>query len=271
MKNLLSSLIYQLRYRLQRVESVTFLFSPDPLASMDAVAYVRVSTDEQNPEGQLQVLKQYSSEKGYNIVKIFEENISGSVPPFERPVFKEMIEFCKENSIRTIVMYDLTRFYRAKSPLEALNLLKILTNSEEFFIDFAREPQIEDPFLKELWDFIKSWFASYERAQISARTKYGMMRLKAQGKLCHRPTILHYFASILFNKDVKKVTKEDVERAKPQFIAIVSKYWYDRRFKKHQIASILRDYESIFRKLYEKYPRAPTSYHAYWKIMSGRV
>jgi outer membrane protein assembly factor BamD (BamD/ComL family) len=101
------------------------------------------------------------------------------------------------------------------------------------------------------------------------RTKYGIMRVKNEGRLYYRPSILHYFASILFNKDISKLTKEDLERAKTQFIAIVSKYWYDKRFKKHQIASILKDYETIFKKLYEKYPQAPTSYQVFWKIMKS--
>ena len=236
---------------------------------MDVVAYVRVSTDEQNPQGQLQVLEQYAKQKGYRIVKVFEENVSGSVPPLERKVFKDMLEFCRKNRINVILMYDLTRFYRAKSPLEALNLLKTLPKEYDVIIDFAREPQIDDPFLKELWDFIKSWFASYERMQISLRTKYGMMRVKNEGKLYYRPTILHYFASTLFDKELKELTKEDLEKAKIQFIAIVSKYWYDKRFKRYQIASILKDYEEIFKKMYKKFPHAPTSYISFYRIMKG--
>ena len=61
-----------------------------------------------------------------------------------------------------------------------------------------------------------------------------------------------------------------MERAKQQFIAIVSKYWYDRRFKRYQIAYILKDYEMIFRKMYERFPKAPMSYNVFWKIMSGK-
>ena len=76
-----------------------------------------------------------------------------------------------------------------------------------------------------------------------------MARLKREGKLYHRPTILHYFTAVLLNKELDEITKEDIEKARTQFIAIVSKYWYDRRFKKHQIASILKDYERIFKKL----------------------
>jgi len=236
---------------------------------MDAVAYIRVSTDEQNPKSQLQVVEQYAREKGYRIVKVFEEHISGGTNPLERPIFKEMLDFCRKNKIDAILMYDITRFYRSPSPTEALSLLEQIT--KEFFVDFAREPEIEDPMLRELWRFIKTWFASFERHQISLRTRAGMARLKREGKLFHRPTILHYFTAVLFNKELHEITKEDVERAKTQFIAIVSKYWHDTRFKKHQIASILRDYERIFKKLYEKYPNAPTSYYAYWKIMSGRI
>ncbi len=83
------------------------------------------------------------------------------------------------------------------------------------------------------------------------------MRVKNEGRLYHRPSILHYFASILFNKDVSELTKEDLERAKTQFITIVSKYWYDKRFKKHQIASILKDYEAIFKKTVQEVSSCP--------------
>jgi len=58
------------------------------------------------------------------------------VSHLERPVFREMLNFCKKNNIRAVVMYDLTRFYRAKNPLEALNLLKEV--SKDVFIDFVR-------------------------------------------------------------------------------------------------------------------------------------
>lgn len=240
-----------------------------------AVVYVRVSTDEQTPKSQLQIVEEYAKSKGYEVVKVFEENISGKTNPFERPKFKEMIDFARKHNIKTILMYDLTRFYRSENPSEAISLLNKLTKREEeggfgFFIDFAKEPEIEDPLLKELWRFIKTWFASYERAMISARTRAGMMRLKSEGKLYHRPTLLHYFASTLFNKDLSELTPEDLKEARVRFVAIVSKYWYDSRFKKHRIAEILKEYEDIFKKMYSRFKDAPTSYHAFWKVMSNR-
>jgi len=53
---------------------------------MKAVVYSRVSTEEQTPESQLQVVLDYADRRGYEVVKIFEENISGSIDPLERPV-----------------------------------------------------------------------------------------------------------------------------------------------------------------------------------------
>ncbi|MET1124719.1 MAG: hypothetical protein ABWW66_05595 [Archaeoglobaceae archaeon] len=107
-------------------------------------------------------------------------------------------------------MYDLTRFYRAESPVEALAKLKEI--SKEILFDFAREPQTDDLMLKELWDFIKSWFSSYERLQRAARTRYGLMRKKAEGLLHHKPTLLHYFAATIFKKDLDELTKEVLKK-----------------------------------------------------------
>ncbi len=94
--------------------------------------------------------------------------------------------------------------------------------------------------------------------------------MKNQGKLYHRPSIIHYFAATLFDKKLEELTQEDLEKAKQQFIAIVSKYWYDRRFKRYQIVHILKDYEIIFGKMYKRFPQAPMSYNVFWKIMSGK-
>lgn len=146
-----------------------------------AVAYTRVSTDEQNPQSQLQVVLDYVKQRGYELVKVFEEHCTGAIPPLSRPVFKEMLEFVKENGVDVIVLYDLTRFYRGESPVRALQMIREIMDDYNVLIEFAREPEIEDPLLKELWLFIKSWFSTYERLQISLRTTYGLRRLKQEG------------------------------------------------------------------------------------------
>ncbi len=79
---------------------------------MKAVIYSRVSTEEQNPRSQLEVVLDYARRRGYEEVRVFEENISSSVNPLERPVFNELLKFVRDVKIDVIVMYDLTRLYR---------------------------------------------------------------------------------------------------------------------------------------------------------------
>ena len=134
-------------------------------------------------------------------------------------------------------------------------------------IDFAREPEIEDPLMRELWLFIKSWFSSYERLQASLRTRYGMARLREEGKLYHRPSLVHYYASWLYNKPLSEVTREELEKAKRQLIAIVKKYWNNPAYKKRHIGKILAERE--LREMYIRYPQAPKSYLAFFRLMQG--
>ncbi|MHC1627886.1 MAG: recombinase family protein [Candidatus Nezhaarchaeales archaeon] len=234
---------------------------------MKAVIYSRVSTEEQDPKSQLTVVLDYAKERGYEIVRVFEEKISGSVDPLERPVFNELIRFVRRNDIQIILMYDLTRFYRAKSPTEALNRLRRIMEEHNVLIDFAREPEIEDPLMRELWLFIKSWFSSYERLQASLRTRYGIARLKNEGKLYHKPTIVHYYAAWLYDKDFTELTKEELERARRQLIAIVKKYFKNPAYKRTQVGSLLAKNE--LREMYIRFPKAPKSYITFYRLMRG--
>jgi len=234
---------------------------------MRAVIYTRVSTEEQNPRAQLEVVLRYCEERGYEVLKIFEENISGAVDPFERPVFKELLDFIENNSVEVLVMYDLTRFYRAASPTEALNRLRKIMEKYNILVDFAREPEIEDPLLRELWLFIKSWFSSYERLQISLRTKYGLMRIKKEGRLYHKPSIVHYYAAWLFNKDLGALSKRELEAAEKQLKTIVGRYWNNPAYKKRKIAEILAENE--LREMYIRFPKAPKSYITFYRLMKS--
>jgi len=235
------------------------------VTTLKAVVYTRVSTDEQNPKSQLEDVLKYADKRGYEVIRVFEENVSGSVDPFDRPVFKQLLTFTKNNGIEIIVMYDLTRFYRAKSPIEALNRLRKIIDEYNVLVDFAKEPEIEDPLMRELWMFLKSWFATYERLQVSIRTKYGMLRVKREGRLYHKPSLVHYYAAWLYNKNVGEVTTDEVLKAEKQLRAIISKYWYSPSIKRTKIMSILAENE--LREMYIRFPEAPKSYISVYRLM----
>ncbi len=193
------------------------------------------------------------------------ENISGAVNPLKRPKFKELLEFIKEKNIGIILMWDMTRFYRASSPTESLMLMKDIMNKYNVVFEFAREPIIEDPILRELWEFIKAWFSSYERLQISMRTKLRLARLKSEGKLYHKPSLIHYYASWLFGKGFKELTKKEFEIARKQLKSIVEKYWNNPAIKKRRIGEILEENE--LREMYIRFPKAPKDYLTFYRLM----
>lgn len=79
-----------------------------------AVIYARVSstTDRQSTDRQVIDLTDYAKRNNLEIVKVFEEHISGAKKNNERPVLRECIEFAEENSIDIILCSELSRLGR---------------------------------------------------------------------------------------------------------------------------------------------------------------
>jgi len=234
---------------------------------MKCVVYLRISTgwEKQNPESQFVEVERFCKENNLEIAKKFIDTISGAVPPMERPKFKEMIEYCQKHDIPIIVMYDLTRFYRGKTALDVMSELRRIMEKYKVIILFAREPQIDDPMLRELFLILKSWYSAYERMMISQRVKYGMLRLKKEGKLYHKPTLEWYYASWLYGKDFNELTKEELENAKKQLYNIIMKYWKNPRYKRTRIHEILRERELAG--MCERFPKALRTYHVVWRFI----
>ena len=80
-----------------------------------AVIYARVSSDRQEKEGfsipaQIEFLKNYAEENLIYVEKIFSE--SETAKKAGRKAFNEMLNFCKEKNIRTILVEKTDRLYR---------------------------------------------------------------------------------------------------------------------------------------------------------------
>ena len=213
----------------------------------------------------------YARKRGYEVVRVFEENISGSINPLKRSIFNQLLDFVRSNNVDVIVMYDLTRFYRPPpgQVAKALELLRKIMNEYNVLVDFAREPEIEDPLLAELWRFLKSWIAAYERLQISLRTRYGLMRVKKEGRLYHKPSLVHYYAAWLYNKEVGQVTREEYETAKKQLVSIIRKYWENPAIKKTRIPEILAKNELAG--MYQRFPRASRDYITFYRLIKQKL
>ncbi|RLG81925.1 MAG: hypothetical protein DRO40_08905 [Thermoprotei archaeon] len=153
-----------------------------------AVGYIRISREDENPENQENAIRKFCKEKGFELVGVFRDiDVSGAIPPREREGYQSMLRFCKDNGIRTIVFYDLSRL--ARNLEEGLLELKRLAE-EEFDIYFSAQEflsYITDPMLKKkvISDFL--WFAELYREDVKRRTKEALQRLKEQGIKLGRP------------------------------------------------------------------------------------
>ena len=104
---------------------------------MNCVIYVRTNNkDDYSIKNQEELLKLYSIDKNFNIKEIFVDNgYSGT--NFNRPSFKSMIDYIKNNDIDLIVVKSIDRISR--STIDVIKFLKEMKdlNIEVHCIDYG--------------------------------------------------------------------------------------------------------------------------------------
>jgi hypothetical protein len=91
-----------------------------------AVIYARVSSvnDRRDTTRQIEDLKRYALLQDIEIVRIFQEHISGAKKIEERQVLTECLEYCTEKGVDYLLLSELSRLGR--STLQVLRSLEIL-------------------------------------------------------------------------------------------------------------------------------------------------
>ena len=91
-----------------------------------AVIYARVSStnDRQDTGRQIKDLENYARSQDIEIVKTYEEHISGAKKIEERQVLTECLEYCTRNSVDFLLLSELSRLGR--STLQVLRSLEML-------------------------------------------------------------------------------------------------------------------------------------------------
>lgn len=134
------------------------------------IGYARVSTLDQNPELQLDALKQAGCER------IFEERASGSKD--DRKVLQEAIDYAREGD--TLVVWKIDRL--ARSMLKAVLVLDVLEKKKIDFASLTEGIDTKQPYGRMLFQ-LTSMFAELERSNIRERTKAGLAIGRAQGRV----------------------------------------------------------------------------------------
>lgn len=81
---------------------------------MKAVIYARVSStgDRQNTDRQVLDLRNHAQRNNIDVIRVFEEHISGAKKNDERLILCECLEFCFKNNIETLLISELSRLGR---------------------------------------------------------------------------------------------------------------------------------------------------------------
>lgn len=148
-----------------------------------AVAYIRVSTKEQDADNQKHAIEQFAEKRGIEVIAWFvDEGVSGSVEFSKRDGAKALIEFLKNNKVYHIVVFSIDRLGRNMEDtvttiqkLEDEYNVKILSVKEEFL-------QTLDENIRKLILSILSWVAEFERKRIRERQLAAWESGKAKGR-----------------------------------------------------------------------------------------
>ena len=140
------------------------------------VAYVRVSTIEQNEARQIEALEKHGIEKW------FTEKISGK--DTHRPELQNMLDYVREGD--TIYVHDLSRL--ARSTKDLLEIVDILDNKKVSLVSNKENIDSSTPTGKLMLTMIGA-IAEFERTNLLERQKEGIAIAKKAGKYKGRKPI----------------------------------------------------------------------------------
>jgi DNA invertase Pin-like site-specific DNA recombinase len=133
------------------------------------IAYVRVSTVEQNEQRQIEGLEKYGIEKW------FTEKVSGK--DTNRPKLKEMLDFAREGD--TIYIHDFSRL--ARSTKDLLDIVETLNNKGIHLVSNKENIDSSTPTGKLMLTMIGA-IAEFERQNLLERQREGIPIAKREGK-----------------------------------------------------------------------------------------
>lgn len=154
---------------------------------MKAALYARVSKDDlsQDPENQLQPLRAYAASMGYVVVAEWVDYASGGNSA--RPAFTDMRKHIRQRHYDVVLVWALDRFSRESmhntlAYIEELKHYKTgLKSLQESWLDTTAGG------VGDLMLAVFAWVAEQERLRISERTKAGLAKARAEGKVLGRP------------------------------------------------------------------------------------
>jgi DNA invertase Pin-like site-specific DNA recombinase len=187
------------------------------------VAYVRVSTVEQNEDRQIEALKKY------DIDKWFTEKISAK--DIKRPKLQAMLEFVREGD--TVYVLDFSRL--ARSTKDLLNIVELLTAKKVHLVSLKENLNTSTPTGKLLLTMIAA-INEFERNNLLERQREGIAIAKKKGKYKGRRAV----AIKDFDRHYARYMNREVNKAQLAKELKISRPTLDKLFKDYEKKQIDR-------------------------------
>lgn len=181
------------------------------------IAYIRVSSIDQNEQRQIEAMQRY------NIEKWFIEKVSGK--DTNRPKLKEMLDFAREGD--TIHIHDFSRL--ARSTKDLLDIVEILNSKGITLISNKENIDSSTPTGKLMLTMIGA-INEFERTNLLERQKEGIAIAKREGKYKGRKAV-----SIPdFNKHYQRYISREISKSELAKELNISRPTLDKLIKEYQ-------------------------------------
>lgn len=181
------------------------------------IAYIRVSSIDQNEQWQIEAMQRY------NIEKWFIEKVSGK--DTNRPKLKEMLDFAREGD--TIHIHDFSRL--ARSTKDLLDIVELLNSKGITLISNKENIDSSTPTGKLMLTMIGA-INEFERTNLLERQKEGIAIAKREGKYKGRKAV-----SIPdFNKHYQRYISREISKSELAKELNISRPTLDKLIKEYQ-------------------------------------
>lgn len=157
------------------------------------IGYARVSTEDQNLDGQLDALKAAGAEK------IFADKITGTAR--SRPELDRLLDQLRQGDVITVTKYDRL----ARSLRDLLDIVDTIQAHGAGFRSLAEDIDTTTPAGRLVFHVFAS-IAQFERERIAERTKEGLEAARKRGRIGGRPPAL----SAVQKAEVRRMRDEEL-------------------------------------------------------------
>jgi len=183
------------------------------------LAYVRVSTIEQNEERQLVALQKYNPDK------IFTEKVSAK--DTNRPELQKLLEFAREGD--TIVVHDFSRL--ARNTKDLLEITEQLTKRGVTLISNKENIDTSTPTGKLMLTMVGA-IAEFERQNLLDRQREGIAIAKEKGKYKGRKPV--EISDQVFTEQYNRYMRREISKVELAKELKVSRPTLDKMIKEYQ-------------------------------------